>query len=307
MRRGPGSLYRRVQSLRFAAGRDRAAIGRFLRAEYPIALPLASRLRLVARFVGITNHVRTYHTQAEMLAVADRVLRLAGRPGLTVLEAGAGKGGGTAKLSLVARLAGARLVVCDSFRGMPPNDERHENIYGRTTEFRAGAFRGTLSLVRRTVERFGAPETCEFVPGWFADTLPGLVRPLDVVLLDVDLLESTRTCVRCLFPRIRPGGALLSQDGHLRATIELLADERFWRDEVGVALPPIHGLGTVKLLEIPRDGSAREAPAAESDGGAHPPPLSAAISRSGLRARLSHHAARLAAAEAYEPAAAAGP
>jgi O-methyltransferase len=251
MRRGPGSFYRRMQSLRFAVGRDRAAIARFLRTDYPIALPLVARLGLVARFVRITNHVRTYHTQAEMLTVADRVLHLAGRPGLTVLEAGAGKGGGTAKLSLVARLAGARLVVCDSFRGMPPNDERHENIYGRTTEFRAGAFRGTLARVRRTVERFGAPETCEFVRGWFADTLPSLTRPLDVVLLDVDLLESTRTCVRWLFPRLRPGGVLFSQDGHLRATVALFDDPEFWRAEVGVAPPVVHGLGRAKLVEIP--------------------------------------------------------
>ena len=92
--------------------------------------------------------------------------------------------------------------------------------------------------------------------GWFADTLPTLERPLDVVLLDVDLAASTRECVRRLYPRIRPGGALLSQDGHLRATIELLADEGFWRDMVGVSPPPIHGLGTVKLLEIPRETSA---------------------------------------------------
>jgi O-methyltransferase len=250
LRRGTGSLYRRLQSVRFAAGRDRGAIVAFLRARYPIRLPLAERVRLVARFVGITNRVRTYHTQAEMLTVADRVLRLAGRPGLTVLEAGAGKGGGTAKLSLVARLAGARLVVCDSFRGMPPNDERHETLWGRSTEFREGAFRGTAALVARTVARYGAPEVCEFVKGWFADTLPGLERPLDVVLLDVDLAASTRTCVRWLYPRIRPGGALLSQDGHLRATIALLADERFWREEVGVPPPPIRGLGTAKLLEV---------------------------------------------------------
>ena len=208
------------------------------------------RVGLIARFVNITNHVRTYHTQAELLTVADRVLRLAGRPGLTVLEAGAGKGGSTAKLSLVARLAGARLVVCDSFRGMPPNDERHETIYGRRTEFREGAFRGTAALVERTVARFGAPEVCDFVKGWFADTLPGLDRALDVVLLDVDLVASTRTCIRWLYPRIRPGGVLLSQDGHLRATIALLEDARFWRDEVGVAPPTIHGLGTRKLLEL---------------------------------------------------------
>jgi O-methyltransferase len=267
VRRGTGSLYRRLQSVRFAAGRDRAAILGFLRADYPIDLPLAERLRLVARFMRITNHVRTYHTQAEMLTVADRVLRLAGRPGLTVLEAGAGKGGGTAKLSLVARIAGARLVVCDSFRGMPPNDERHETIWGRRTEFREGAFRGTAALVERTIARFGAPEACELVKGWFADTLPALDGPVDVVLLDVDLAASTRACVRWLYPRIRPGGVLLSQDCHLRATIDLLADERFWREEVGMAPPVVHGLGVAKLVEIPRSASHRDAVAQNETGG----------------------------------------
>jgi O-methyltransferase len=264
VRRGTGSIYRRLQSVRFAAGRDRAAIVAFLRARYPIDLPLATRFGLIARFVNITNHVRTYHTQAELLTVADRILRLAGRPGLTVVEAGAGKGGGTAKLSLVARIAGARLLVCDSFRGMPANDERHVNIYGRRTEFRAGAFRGTAALVERTVARFGAPEVCELVKGWFADTLPALDRPLDVVLLDVDLVASTRTCIRWLYPRIRRGGVLLSQDGHLEGTIALFGDDRFWRYEVGVARPTIDGLGTRKLLEIPA------APSAESTLGAVP-------------------------------------
>jgi O-methyltransferase len=258
MRRGTGSFYRRAQSLRFAAGRDRGAIVAFLRAAYPVPLPLAARVRLVAQFVRITNQVRTYHTQAEMLTVADRILRLAGRPGLTVLEAGAGKGGGSAKLSLVARLAGAHLVVCDSFRGMPENDERHRNVYGRAVEFRAGAFRGTESLVRRTIARFGAPEVCDLVKGWFADTLPDLARPLDVVLLDVDLLESTRTCVRWLYPRLRPGGALFSQDGHLEATVALLRDPDFWRDEVGVTPPVVHGLGSRKLLEVPAAGGSEQ-------------------------------------------------
>src|SRR4029079_19342485 len=170
--------------------------------------------------------------------------------------AGAGKGGDTAKLSLVARLAGARLVVCDSFRGMPPKDERHETIWGRRTECREGAFRGTAKLVERTIARFGAPETYELVKGWFEDTLPTLDRALDVVLLDVDLTASTRACVRWLYPRIREGGVLLSQDGHLRGTIDLLAHEAFWRDEVGVPPPAIRGLGAVKLVEIPRGAPA---------------------------------------------------
>jgi O-methyltransferase len=66
----------------------------------------------------------------------------------------------------------------------------------------------------------------------------------------VDLLSSTRTCLEHLVPRLRPGGVVFTQDGHLRAVVELLADARFWREVVGVEAPRIHGLGSTKLLAI---------------------------------------------------------
>jgi O-methyltransferase len=250
VRRGTGSVYRRAQSVRFLLGRDRAAVLAFLRAPYPVPVPLHVRLGLVRRFITTTNHVRTYHTQAEMLEVADCILQLADRPDLTVVEAGSGKGGSTAKLSLVTRLAGGRLVVFDSFRGIPPNEEVHRNLWGRRVEFRAGAFRGRLPSVRRAVARFGDPVVCDFRKGWFADTLPAFDGHVDVALLDVDLLSSTRTCLEHLVPRLRPGGVVFTQDGHLRAVVELLADARFWREDVGVGPPRIHGLGSTKLLAI---------------------------------------------------------
>jgi O-methyltransferase len=250
LRRGTGSLYRKLQSIRFLLGRDRRAVAAFLAARWPVDVPLKLRIDLIARFVATTNDVRAYHTQAEMLTVADRILALAGRPGLKVVECGAGKGGSSAKLSLVTLLAGGRLVVFDSFRGIPENDEVHENLDGRPVRFRAGAFSGTIGQVRRAIERYGAPEVCELKKGWFHETLPSFRDPVDVVLLDVDLVASTRTCLVNLFPRVRPGGVVFTQDGHLRATVDLLASERFWRDEVGVEPPLIPGLGRDKLLEI---------------------------------------------------------
>ncbi len=254
LRRGPGTLYRRLKSLQYLVGRDRAAVRAFLAARYPIPLSLARRLDLLRRFVATTNHVRSYHTQAEILTVVDRILGLAGRAELTVVEAGCGKGSSTAKLSLATRIAGGRLLAFDSFRGLPENDEHHRHLDGRRVRFRAGAFTGRLPSVRRTVARFGAPEVCELRKGWFADTLPGVTAALDVVLLDVDLLASTRICMTHLYPRLRPGGVLFSQDGHLRATIDLLGEPRFWLDEVGVEPPHVRGLGTAKLLEIPAPG-----------------------------------------------------
>ena len=251
LRRGPGTVYRRWQSVRFLVVRDRWAIVSFLRAPYPVDLSLHARWQMVRQFVRTTNHVRAYHTQVEMLAVADQILRRAGQPELTVVECGACKGGSTAKLSLVTRLAGGHLHVFDSFQGMPANDELDAHLDGRPVQFRVGAFRGRLREVERNVARFGAREVCTFHKGWFAETLPRFQQPVDVALLDVDLASSTRTCVAALYPQLRAGGVLFSQDGHLRGSVAVLADAGFWR-ELGVEPPAITGLGREKLVALHR-------------------------------------------------------
>ena len=251
-RRGPGSLYRRARSLQYLVTRDRAAVLSFLAGGAPAETRLSVRARadLVRRFVTITNQVRGYHTLTEMLIVARAILA---RPAPCVVEAGTGHGSSTAKLSLVTRAAGGTLWVFDSFRGLPDNAERHTHVNGRAIHFRAGAFRATLPAVTRTVARLGAVEVCRFHKGWFAETLPGLPRQrfIDVAVLDVDLAASTRVCIREIYPRLRPGGVLITLDGQLRATHEILGDPGFWADQVGAARPPtIAGLGRDKLLCI---------------------------------------------------------
>ncbi|MCK6545232.1 class I SAM-dependent methyltransferase [Myxococcota bacterium] len=249
--RGLGSTGRKLQTVRFLLTRDRSAVLRFLAARYPIDFPILERVALLRQFAHITHEVRGYHTLAEILAVCDQLFHLAGRPGLTLVECGAGSGSSTAKLSLAAKKAGARLVVFDSFRGIPENDERHHLLDGRELVFLRGAFKGRLTTVKKRVETLGAIDVCTFHKGLFSETLPSFTDPVDVVLLDVDLASSTRECTAHFFPRLRAGGALFSQDGHLQATVDLYRDPSFWRC-LGVEPPSIEGLGRDKHLRVPR-------------------------------------------------------
>lgn len=249
-RRGPGTAYRARETLRFLAGRDRRAVIALLRCR---SIPLRRRIALLRACLRSTHHLRGYHALAEAIEVGLAVL---GRARPLVVECGVGKGSSTCKLSHFVREAGGELHAFDSFRGMPANDEVHEHLDGRRTRFREGAFRGRLAEVRRNLERFGAQEVTTLHKGWFTETLPEFVasvpRPIDVVLLDVDLVESTRTCLRVLFPHLAADGLVFSQDGHLRRVAELLGDEGFWREEVGVDPPRIVGLGERKLLGFGR-------------------------------------------------------
>src|SRR5262249_38216430 len=142
------------------------------------------------------------------------------------------------------------------------NREVHRNLWGRRVEFRAGAFRGRLPSVRRTVARFGEPLVCDFRKGWFADTLPAFEGHVDVALLDVDLLTSTRTCLQHLVPPLRPRGVGLPQGRPPAGVRGPLGGPGFWRDGVGGEPARLPGVGAAKLLAIEAPTAARHKAAA---------------------------------------------
>jgi len=168
-----------------------------------------------------------------------------------IVKAGCYKGGSTAKLSLLARIANRRLVAFDSLEGLPDNDESDQrSIFGEVTDFSRGKYCGALEEVKANIGRFRDLAQYTFVKGWFEDTMPGFADRVAVAFLDVDLASSTKTCLKFLFPRLQPGASHVSQDGHLPRVIEVLNDGAFWRDDVGHPRPPMERRGSGKLVRI---------------------------------------------------------
>ena len=207
------------------------------------------RLDFVRRMLRTSYHVDSAHSESEILTFVRAVATLPPSvPGL-IVEAGCFQGSGTAKLSWLAARTGRRLIVFDSFRGIPANQEDHgRNIFGTRTKFREHEYAGSLQTVKRHVELYGRPDVCEFIEGWFEDTLPHFQEPVAAAYLDVDLASSTRTCLKYLYPLLSPGGVLASQDAHLPLVIQVLEDDRFWREEVGAPRPQFEGLHRKKLV-----------------------------------------------------------
>lgn len=187
------------------------------------------------------------HLQAEFVIVA-KFLMNAAPPGPFV-EAGSFKGGSAAKFSALCEVTDRKLLVFDSFEGLPPNEELH---FGSVI-FPGGDYAGSLEEVRSTISRLGKLDVVEFHQGWFEDTLPSFKQPIAGAYIDVDLEGSTRTCVKYLFPLISKGGAMFSQDGHPPRIVELLKAEKFWEEEVGVKRPRMDGLGQQTLIKIFKD------------------------------------------------------
>src|SRR5207248_650306 len=93
-----------------------------------------------------------------------------------------------------------------------------------------------LPEVRANFERLGLEEGVEFVPGFFEDTLPGLVgRPWSLIRLDADTYDATQLALRCLYPGLAAGGYLIVDDyGALEECATAVED---FRSEHGITEP----------------------------------------------------------------------
>ncbi|HRQ22901.1 MAG TPA: TylF/MycF/NovP-related O-methyltransferase [Anaerolineales bacterium] len=208
---------------------------------------------LLFKFKVISENVECPHNQSHILSFVVSMLKLPKGTDGVIMEAGCFKGGSTAKFSLVAKYLGLQLFVFDSFEGLPENEEDHnQTIDGKSIKgwFKGKEFSGTKEEVKSNIQKYGEISVCRFVEGWFEDTLPDFSEKILAAYIDVDLASSTRTCLKYIYPKMIPGGILVSQDGDFPLVIEVFDNDEFWLEEVGCEKPEIKGLRKNKILTI---------------------------------------------------------
>ena len=224
----------------------------FLR-DSSLDISLRQRFTLLKRLYAITFAVDNIpHSQRQILIFIRTILRAPRNTSGVIVEAGCFRGISSAKFSVAAALAGKEFVICDSFEGLPANDEPHDKgVFGRPISFDEGDYAASLDEVQSNIRRFGEIEVCSFVKGWFDNTLPQFNKPISAVYLDVDLVSSTKTCLKYFWPLLEPGGVIYSQDAHIPLVLELFDDRSFWCDELGCEEPPVvRNYGADLMLEV---------------------------------------------------------
>lgn len=218
------------------------AVGR----EYGIGL--REKVKLMKRVHRNATRITSATGWLEQLILVARVLSLPRELEGDVVECGCFKGASTASLSLACELTGRRLVVCDSFEGLPEiaaEDVVHVSLHAGLYEtYAKGEYKGALDEVRGNVERYGALGVCEFVKGYFEHTLHTLERPIAMAFLDVDLHASLRTCLIRLWPLLREQGYLYTHEAGQLDYVSLFFDRDFWREHFGCNPPGLIGAGS---------------------------------------------------------------
>jgi O-methyltransferase len=214
-----------------------------LRFDPRLPFSRAARKQLADQVEVAHKNLRCAHTHSEAVAIITEILRVPSSTPGVVLEAGCFKGGSTAKLSLATRMIGRKLQVYDSFEGLPDVNNAEK------ARFSQGEYSGALEEVKKNVGSYGALDVCEFVRGWFDQTMPNLTDPVAVAFVDVDLRDSLETCLTYIYPKLVPGGVIFSHDGHLPICVDLMKDQAFWK-RFNEPAPEFEGLGTRKLVKM---------------------------------------------------------
>lgn len=110
---------------------------------------------------------------------------------------------------------GSALLICgvkadrefhlfDTFEGLPPVNKEYD------PDFREGTYKGSLEEVQTLLAH---ASNIKFHKGLFPESAAGWEHlRFSFVHIDVDLYESTRSCLEWFYPRMMPGAMLISHD-----------------------------------------------------------------------------------------------
>jgi hypothetical protein len=194
----------------------------------------------------ITTHIPTATSWLSHVVLAERILNISPEIRGDVVECGCWKGGSTASLSLVCELVGRKLVVCDSFQGLPKDDTGivhkypHLGVYGYYQE---GMYSSPLEEVKHNIEHFGSLSVCQFLPGFFSESLKALNKPMVFAFLDVDLASSMKDCLKYIWPLLIDGGIIYTDDSCDMEVVKVWFNESWWKTEIGASAPGYVGSG----------------------------------------------------------------
>jgi O-methyltransferase len=160
----------------------------------------------------------------------------ANRPG-DFVEVGVYKG---ASAKLIASVKGDKnFHLFDTFEGLPPSSENDPGVH------RQNQYRCSLESVQEYLSPYN---NLHFHKGIFPDSTKGLPEAkYTFAHFDVDLYDGTVACLEYFYPRMMPGGIILSHDYGLLSGVEKAFDEFFADKPESVIEQPTTQCMVVKL------------------------------------------------------------
>jgi hypothetical protein len=195
--------------------------------------------------VSLSNVQSATSLEIQLILVMQ-ILKI-NKKNICVVECGCFKGASTIALSIICKIIGAKLIIYDSFEGLPSAEKNlgirkypHLNLYGY---YKKGMYKGSLNEVKKNINLYGEISVCEFRKGNFKKTLKSHKEKIDFCFIDVDLTESTKLCIKYLWKKIRNNSYIYTDDACDLKVVSVWFDKKWWRDNLNEDAPGYIGSG----------------------------------------------------------------
>lgn len=213
-----------------------------------------AKFSLLIRFYRNTRRVETLSDFREHVELAGAVLRIPAATEGSVVECGCYLGGSASNLSLVCAMTGRKLIIFDSFAGLPEprvHDRWHRAVHVNHTDvYYKGRFAASREVVEKNIGRYGQLSVCEFRAGYYDETMPHVQDKVVLAFLDVDLIDSLKPCIRGLWPNLCAGGRMYTHEARNLALVSIYFDRVWWRENLHEDAPGFVGAGVGLPLGI---------------------------------------------------------
>jgi O-methyltransferase len=163
-----------------------------------------------------------------------------------LVEAGCYYGATSCTMSIAAKILKKKLIIYDSFFGLPDDDDKELKIYDHLKIkgfYKKGMYAASKKDVEQNVLKYGEYKNCLFREGLFSDTMPKHTEKICFLFLDVDLKSSTKTSIKYLYPYMKDNHYIFTDDSCDLSIIKIWFDENFWNKELNCSAPGYVGSG----------------------------------------------------------------
>lgn len=200
---------------------------------------------IIGRIFNIMSNVESATSMNVHLTLVKFLLDTPKGQGF-VVECGSFKGASACTLSIICKIIGKKLIIYDSFEGLPSAEKKIKRYYPFLSlrgYYKKGMYAGSLNDVKKNISKYGELGVVEFRKGLFETTLKSHKEKLDFVFIDVDLTSSTYTCIKYLWPKLKKGCYFFTDDACDMTVVECWFNKNWWKENLNLNPPGYVGSG----------------------------------------------------------------
>jgi hypothetical protein len=207
------------------------------------------RINIVSKILNILKNVKSATNLNVHLTLIKKILEI--KPSHYennnyLVEAGCYYGATSCTMSIGAKILNKKLIIYDSFSGLPDDDDKELKIYHHLQVkgfYEKGMYAAPKKIVEENIQKYGEYNNCIFREGLFNDTMQLHSDKICFLFLDVDLRSSTETAIIYLWPYILDNHYIFTDDSGDLSVVKIWFDDSWWNKKFNCQAPGYVGSG----------------------------------------------------------------